>query len=96
MIAILKENDLVYAYCEYNVVNKSGQFDNQGLFLYIAELWISPEYRGFKSLKLMISEIENDPKTKCTRYVYYNRDKYEKLSKPILKEKFLKKELANV
>ena len=96
MIAILKENDLVYTYCEYNVVNKFGQFDNQGLFLYIAELWISPKHRGLKSLKSIILEINSDPKTGCTRYVYYNRDKYKKLSKSILKEKFLKKELANV
>ncbi len=66
MIEILRtETGDIKAVCEYYLVDKDGNFDNQGEFVWVNECEISPQYRNNGILKYFTKTIiEKNPTAK--------------------------------
>ena len=81
MISVLKNSDgFIYAYIEYQVVNKSGIPTDDGDFIYIQDAWIHGDFRGNGAIKRLKVEILADNRTNKAKFVYWNNLKKAKLS----------------
>lgn len=88
MISVLKNSEgLIYAYCEWWVVDEKGFNSDQGNYLYIKDLWIHPKRRMGGTLKDIIRQIDQDEGGQC-RIVYWNNLKHNRLTPSYLREKF--------
>ena len=66
---------LIYSYCEYNLVNQTGQKDPNGEYIFIDDLWVHPSYRNNGTIKYYIKVITD--KFPQAKYGYFLRDKYD-------------------
>lgn len=83
MVSVLRHFDQrIYAYIEWEIVDKKGQFEEGGECCYIADCWIHPKERRRFALDGLIKEILKDERSKSIEWVYWTRTKYKgRLSK---------------
>ena len=75
MLSVKKNEDgYIVAYAEYRVVNKDAQDDKDGIYAYIKDCWIHPNYRKTTIRELIKQGHQRYPKL---RYIYYKRKKYK-------------------
>jgi len=75
MIETVRDShDRVIAFCEWNLVNEKGQFDNQGSHVWVNDLEIHPHYQRNGILRDIISTIAY--KAPSAEFVYWKRRKY--------------------
>lgn len=93
MICVLKNlDDLVYAYIEFQICDKDGFVCNDGEFTYISDIWIHPSHERTDCVAMLAREVNQHPFTLQTKYVYWNREKYNfRQVKPIEKVKLLRR-----
>lgn len=75
---------------EWYVLDYKGQFKNDGECLYINFCWIHPKERRTKILKELIRWIDNNELSKTCKWVYWNRFKYNRVSKLYSRERLAK------
>lgn len=64
----------IYAYAEWWIVNKDGQIDRNGEYVFINDLWIHEDYRYKGVMRRFIHKGAKEyPQLK---YLYYRRGKY--------------------
>ncbi len=64
------DTGLIYSYCEYNLVNKTGQKDPDGEYIFIDDLWVHPNFRNNGTIKYYIQTITDKfPKAKWGYFV---------------------------
>jgi len=91
MLAVLKNTEgLIYAYCEYEVLNGQGQFEDDGEYLYIQDVWVHPSERFWGHLQELIQEVDKDKFTKASTKVYWCRHKYKERVKIFPKSRLIK------
>ena len=91
MISVLKnQQEYVYSFIEWYVLNDNGQFQEDGEYLYIHDLWIHPHKRKGKSLKHLIQKIHTHPLSYTAKWVYWNNQKHDKLTKPFRRDRLSK------
>lgn len=79
----------IYAYIEWEIVDKNGLFQEGGEYCYIADCWIHPKERRRFALDGLIKEILKDHRSNSIKWVYWRRMKYkERLSKLYRIERF--------
>ena len=81
MITVLKnDNGYVYAYCEWEILNKEGQFENDGDIVYVQNIWVQKKERYKDAVKELIELMYKHPYTQNSNYVYFviTRDKDNK------------------
>jgi len=91
MIATLKnEQGLVYAYIEYHVLDKEGDFKEGGSYCYVQDLWIHTRSRK-KSLNKLIRRIDRDKRMNNVKYIYWLNYKHnERQTKSFSRERLAK------
>ena len=76
MTESLKNDDgLIYAFAEYSVVDKQGDFDNEGNYVWIAEWFIAPQYRNKGVIKKLGWKIW-DRVHWATHFYFQRKSKY--------------------
>lgn len=92
MITALKNEDgFIFAYLEWQVVDKNGAFKNFGEYVYVQDCWIHRHRREKGLLAQMARITARHPHVAKSKYVYWNRKKYgDRLSKAFLIGHFLK------
>ena len=94
---LTNDSGLVYAYCEWEVLDEQGQFKNNGEHLYIQTFWISDMFRlGFSEMnwifKMLICLIlENKFSYSCKILRFRRIKRKDGLSRSIKIEHILKK-----
>ena len=98
MIQVLKEErGFVYAYCEWWVCNVNGVICDDGEYCQVREMWIHPDYRpsvfspSKEAFWEMILKMDKDPLMKSVKWVYWNRQKYDRPSKLYLRGEIVKR-----
>ena len=92
MISYLKnQSDYIYAYAEWRVVNKDGQIETDGDYIYIVDLWIHPYRSGRKTLKHLIQRIDTHPAGYTAKWVYWKSQKHKDRLTPSYSRKRLRK-----
>lgn len=86
------KEDFIYAYVVFRTVDKFGKPKNFGEYIYIEEIWIHRDFRNRKILKKLIEHIDNHNQTIYATHVYWRSDKYKRISKTYLKDRFIKRE----
>ncbi len=82
MVSVLDNQEgYLTAYIEWYVLNEHGQFQENGEFIYIHDTWIHPNKRRGKALKHLIQKINTHPLSYTGKYVYWNNQKKDKLTK---------------
>lgn len=77
MINTLKSpKGFIYAYIEWQILDASGQFKDNGEYIYVQEVWIHPEFRGAKILNQLITMVDEHKFARNASFVYWTRDKY--------------------
>lgn len=75
MLYTLKNNEnLIYSYMEWNVVDYLGNTSNEGRYLFIRDLWVHPDYKGGDLINEFIVKLDNDKMTKYVRWIYWERE----------------------
>ncbi len=93
MIHTLHNPDgFIYAYASFITVDFFGKPKNEGFYIHISDVWIHGSYRNGEALKELIRHIDNHPECKNAKFVYWRRDKYDRISKTYDRERFIKKE----
>lgn len=68
----------IVAYCEYQIVDKDGKQDKNGLYTWINDVWVHYSLRPqiFKRLmrNMVSSELKKFPQVK---WLYFKRDKHK-------------------
>ena len=92
MISYLKDdNDKIYAFVEFNVVDLFGQLNDFGDYIWVAELWIHPDYRQNGSLNKLVYLIDSHPQSKNAKWVYWNNGKHDRKTRCFPRERLAKK-----
>lgn len=85
MITTLKTNEnFIAAYIEWLIVNKNGQLENNGEYIYIKNCWIHEDYRHDDILYRLSKMIYEHPYAKNSKKVYWAISKYN--GKKVLEE----------
>ena len=72
MTSVIKnEAGFVVAYCEWEIVNADGQFENNGKYIYIQNIWIHDKHRKTSLLRDLAEQIYNHRYTRNSKYVYW-------------------------
>lgn len=72
MISVVQNGDgFVFAYAQWDCVDKDGFFDPQGEYLWVREVWIMSEYRRCGVLGELIARMDQHPDSKRCKYVYW-------------------------
>ena len=71
----------IYGYITWLLVNDKGIRDKFGEYIYIDELWIHENYRGTQAINELIQLIHEQPDAIPGIWVYWKRDKYNRLTK---------------
>lgn len=70
----------IWAYIEWQILNKDGQFEDDGEYIYVQDLWINEERRtGFgdwRVIKKLIPKIANHRFSNNAKFVQWCRHKY--------------------
>ena len=91
MVTTIDNKDgYIAGFCEWYVLNEHGQFQENGDYIYIHEMWVHPDKRKNKALKHLIQKIDKDPLGYKARWVYWHREKYHRLTKPFPRERLAK------
>lgn len=70
------EDDLIYSYFEFDIVDKNGKQINDGEYMYVRDIWVHTTYNGKKEISKFIKEAEESPLTKKVKYIYWLRTKW--------------------
>jgi len=84
------KDDLIYAYASFITVDIDGKPKNEGLYIYVENVWVHNSYRDGKTLMKLVKGIDKHPECKNAKFVYWRRDKYDRISRPYLRERFNK------
>lgn len=91
MIYTLHNNeDLIYAYVTFLTVDEFGKAKNEGLYIHISDIWINSSYRNRDVLKELIFHIDNHIECKNAKFVYWRREKYNRISKTYSRDRLSK------
>ena len=91
MVSVLDNQEgFLTGYIEWYVLNEHGQFQENGDYIYIHEIWIHPLQRKKKALKHLIQKIDKDPLGYTAKWVYWSREKYNRLTRPFPRERLAK------
>ncbi len=82
--------DFITAYIEWYILNKFGQFQENGEYLYIHDLWIHSSKRGTRVLNYLIHKIDTHPVAYNCKWVYWSREKYNRLTRLFPRERLAK------
>lgn len=87
MISKLHNKDgFIYAYIEWQVVNKDGQYEDNGEYIYVQDLWIQENNRNKGIMKRLIGMVNRHKFSQNAKYVYWVREKYnDRVSRLFLK-----------
>ena len=89
MIEILRDDkENIIAVCEWWLVDKYGNFDKTGEYVWIQELEVNPEYRHKGLYKFFIKIITD--KVPWSKYGYFSRRKYNSRVRMYSRSKWLK------
>ncbi len=92
MVSVLKnEEGYVIAYSEWWVCNVNGHIQDKGEYCQVRELWIHPKHRNKGTIYKMIKLIDQGEFMENVKWVYWNRSKYDRLSRLIPRDKIAKK-----
>lgn len=73
MISVITNHlDYVVAYIEWEVVDKDGQFKNNGEYIYIQNCWINDSHRFGQNLYILAQKIAEHPYSKKSTKVYWD------------------------
>lgn len=93
MLNVLKNDDgYIYAYVDWTRVNEKSDVVNDGDFIYIKHIWVHERFRNNRVLKILINLIDEDDYSNGAKFVYWNREKYNKRQSRI----YLRKKLAMI
>jgi len=81
---------LVYAYIEWYVLDASGQFKEQGEYIWINHLWVSNSYKDEDCIYKLIPLIDKHKAAESAKFVYWNNTKHKRRT-PIYKRNRLAK-----
>jgi len=92
IVCTLKNFDgLVYAYIEWQILDEFGNFQENGRYIYIQDLWVNSGYDGREAIRRLSELINEDKRSNNALFVYWVRHKYnERKSKVYFKSKFIK------
>ena len=91
MLTTLKDEfGLCFAVCEWEIVNKDGQFQEGGEYCYVQDCWIHPYYIRSGTLKRIIKMIDIHDFMLNVKWVYW-----AKLNQNGKIKMFDRKKLAN-
>lgn len=86
MVSSLKtDSGLIYAYIEWYIINRYGQFKDFGDYIYIHDCWIHQAYRYTDALRKLIYLIDTNEKAKSSHFVYWLNLKHKERKTPIYK-----------
>lgn len=58
MVEVIKDkDDKVIAFCEWNLLDRNGHFDDKGKYVWVQDLWIHDKHRGNGMLRDIINKI---------------------------------------
>ena len=69
-----KDDDKVTAYVVYHQINKKKQFDDDGIYIYVEDIWIHSSERRTNLIDGMINDVL--PLYGKVKYLYWVRHKY--------------------
>lgn len=69
----------IYAYTIFRTVDIDGKPKNEGLYIYIEDMWIHDSYHFGKTLKELIKYIDEHSECKNAKFVYWRMDKYDRI-----------------
>jgi hypothetical protein len=82
MIKTLKTKiDYIYAYVEWEILDRDMKLNDDGETVYVQNVWIHRDYRSLGILDYFICQMFNDKKSKNIKYVYWNTNKTNRVSK---------------
>ena len=91
MIETIKDSDnKVVAFIEWTLVDKDGKICNDGVYVFVNELWVHESLRNGNVIRNFIQLIAS--KTPQCEYGYWERRKYNCRLKMFKLEQLLKKE----
>lgn len=64
---------LIYALCEFNIVDENTRLDDNGKYVNIGYTWIHSNFRDDYTLKLLLQKVFE--KSNKAEFVYWKRDK---------------------
>jgi hypothetical protein len=67
----------IYSYFEFDIVDKEGNYKEDGEYMYVRDLWVHKDYSGEKEIKQFITEAERLKETGSVKYIYWLRSKYK-------------------
>ena len=78
---------LVYAYCDWHIVNQTGHPDPNGKYALIDEIWIHPDYRSNGTMRRLLHRAaQRHPQLKHMYYRHRKYDRFNQYSRKQLKE----------
>jgi len=87
------ESGYIYAYIVWNIVDGETRICDNGKYIAINGLWVHPEFRHLGIIKTMVADLWKDGRTKTVEYVFYLREKGNKMSGIIPIYKFIRRYL---
>ncbi len=96
MITTVSKLDYVIGYLEWNVVDSEGDFDVNGAYIYVANLWVHPRFRQIGYIRELVRKVYDDKRGKhCPKVYWIREEKYpERPPKTWDKEYLVKKILG--
>ena len=93
--ALHTTEDFIYAYVVFDTVDAEGRWKDKGDFIYVSDMWIHKNYRGWNTLAKLIRYIDNYPETIHAKGVYWESERYtgktgRKISKLYQRNRFFK------
>jgi len=65
MIITHKTQDgFICAYFEWHIVNEQGTVTKEGLYMYVADLWVHRDYDGEEAIERFIGMLDRDERNK--------------------------------
>jgi len=93
MVTCLKnDEDFIYAYIEWQILDEDAQFKNGGEYCFIQDLWVHPAWRKGQCIPALIPLINEHKFMVNVKYIYWtNLSKNEKLCGPYNRRRFVEK-----
>ena len=75
MLETIRDKDnKVVAYCEWDLLDLNGRYNDYGSHVFIREIWIHKCRQGLKTVRYFIDTIK--PKVPTASWCYWERKKY--------------------
>ena len=81
----------VYSYIVWNIVDGETRICDDGKYISIDGMWVHPDYRHTGIIKDMVKSLFKDERTKNIEFIFYLREKGNKMSGIIPAYKFIKR-----